>query len=66
MINNMYQITIFDILKFNDLQYVPLELLYKVKEQYLNNTDLSKEEKEILYIHIDNLIKERNDLICMR
>lgn len=62
----MYQITIFDILKFNDLQYVPLELLYKVKEQYLNNTDLSKEEKEILYIHIDNLIKERNDLICMR
>ena len=62
----MYQITIFDILKFNDLQYVPLELLYKVKEQYLNNTELSKEEKEILYIHIDNLIKERNDLICMR
>lgn len=62
----MYQITIFDILKFNDLQYVPLELLYKVKEDYLDNTDLSKEEKEILYIHIDNLIKERNDLICMR
>lgn len=62
----MYQITIFDILKFNDLQFVPLELLYKVKEQYLNNTDLSKEEKEILYIHIDNLIKERNDLLCTR
>lgn len=62
----MYQITIFDILKFNDLQYVPLELLFKVKEQYLNNTDLSKEEKEILYIHIDNLIKERNDLVCTR
>lgn len=60
-----YQITIYDILKFNELQFVPLELLFKVKEQYLKNEELTKEEKEILFEHIDNLIKERNDILCI-
>lgn len=39
-----YQITIYDILKFNELQFVPLELLFKVKEQYLKNEELTKKE----------------------
>lgn len=62
----MYQITIDDILKFNSLEFVPLELLFKVKEQYLNNPDIPQDEKEILYEHVDNLILERNNLKCTK